>query len=462
VKKTLLVLLSVLLVFPGIAFAGGASEDVIDTEGAAADAQFVGVLDIDRTQGWEIGRRGGRFVVSTFGSDPRTFNDAVAAETSSTDVTNRLYSGPIRRNQHTLEFEPSLAESWSISDDELTVTYRLRPGLLWSDGTPLTAKDFVFTGNQVILREDVGSNARSSQIQALSDGTQRPLVWRYIDDRTYSVTFHEVTAGILIQSAQEAYPMHIFKDVIGWDEARHGLDYEYEIVTDDDGEQIVEIKPDGVNYSALTSFWGVDTDVRRIVSSGPWVITEYVPAQRVVFGRNPHFWERDENGTQLPYLERMVYTYVPDQDTMLQRFIAGESDSYAVRGEDYAPLVGRQDELGFRIYNVGPSTSTQFITFNQNPNGISAPQLTWLSNKTFRQAMAHLVDRETMINNIAFGFGYPQYSFVPLFSPYYWDGAPRPDSPTIRTLQRTCSTASTTSTETATDGDRIRTATGSA
>jgi peptide/nickel transport system substrate-binding protein len=429
-KRNILMILAVLLLIPGFAFAGAASEEVVDTEAAVLDTQFEGVLDIDRSQGWQIGRSGGRFVLTRPGSDPRTFNGAVAAETSSTEVTDMLASTPVRRNQHTLEWEPALAESWTISEDEKTITYRLRPNLQWSDGNDLTAKDFVFTANQIIKREDVGSNSRSSQFQALDDGTERPLVWEYIDERTYSVTFHSVTAGILTFSALEPYPMHIFADVIGWDEEEHGLDYEYELGTDEEGNSVLtEIKPEGVDYSAVTSFWGVDTDVTEIVSSGPWVIEEYVPAQRVVFAPNPNYWETDANGQQLPYLDEMVYVYVPDQDTELQRFIAGESDGYGVRGEDYAVLVDRQEELGFRIYNVGPSTSTNFITFNQNPiegaedAGIEPPQLTWLSNKTFRQAMAHLVDRDTYINNIAFGFGYPQYSFIPRFSPYYWDGA---------------------------------------
>ncbi len=431
-KKNVLIILAALVLLPGFAFAGAASEEVVDTETARLDTQFEGVLDIDRSDPeWEIGRKGGRFVITRFGSDPRTFNDAVAAETSSTDVTAQLYSDPVRRNQFTLEFEPALAESWSFSADELTITYRLRPNLTWSDGNDLTAKDFVFTANQIVMREDVGSNARSSQFQALSDGTERPLVYEYIDERTYSVTFHEVTAGIVIQSAIAAYPMHIFADVIGWDEATHGLDYEYEIGTDEEGNEVItEIKPDGVDYGAVTSFWGVDADVTEIVSSGPWVLSEYIPAQRVAFAPNPNYWESDANGVQLPYLEEMVFVFVPDQDTELQRFIAGESDSYGVRGEDYAVLVDRQEELGFRIYNVGPAASTQFITFNQNPiegeedAGIESPQLDWLSNKTFRQAMAHLVDRDTIINNIAFGFGYPQYSFIPSYSPYYWEGAP--------------------------------------
>lgn len=429
-KKTLSLMITLLLLLPVALFAAGAEEEVVDTEAAAGTTQFAGVLDIDRSEGWEIGRPGGRFVLTQFGSDPRTFNDAVAAETSSTDVTALLYDAPVERSQFTLEYEPEMAESWSISSDELTITYTLREGLLWSDGTPLTAKDFVFTANQIVLREDVGSNSRSSQIQALSDGTERPLIWEYIDDRTFSVTFHEVTAGIIINSTLPAYPMHVFADVIGWDERTHGLDYEYTIGTNEDGAEVInEIKPAGVDYGAITSFWGVDTDVTQIVSSGPWVLTEYVPAQRVVFGPNPNYYGTDEAGNPLPYLDEMVYVYVPDQDTELQRFIAGESDAYAVRGEDYAVLVDRQEELGFRIYNVGPAASTQFITFNQNPiegeddAGIEGPKLEWLSNKTFRQAMAHLVDRETIINNIAFGFGYPQYSFVPRFSPYYWDGA---------------------------------------
>ncbi|HKJ86600.1 MAG TPA: hypothetical protein VKA06_11020, partial [Spirochaetia bacterium] len=102
-KKNVLIILAALVLIPGFAFAGAASEEVVDTETARLDAQFEGVLDIDRSDAeWEVGRKGGRFVITRFGSDPRTFNAAVAAETSSTDVTDQLYSGPVRRNQFTL------------------------------------------------------------------------------------------------------------------------------------------------------------------------------------------------------------------------------------------------------------------------------------------------------------------------------------------------------------------------
>ena len=428
-KKSLFMMLSLLLLLPAFMFAVGAEEAIVDVEASDAATTFEGILDIDRSEGWALGRKGGRLVVASL-SDPKSFNGVVAAETSTTDITSMLESGLARRNQFTLEWEPAMAESWTISADEKTITYRLRPNLVWSDGEPITAKDFVFTANQLFLREDIGSNSRSSQLQANPDGgPDIPIVWKYINSRTLSATFPQVTAGIITQSALNAYPMHIYSTVIGWDES-DGLDYEYTFGTDEEGNDIlVEIKPDGVDYAAVTSFQGVDTNVSVIVSSGPWLIREYVPSQKVVFEPNPYYWEKDDAGVRLPYLEEMVYVIIPDQDSQLQAFIAGQTDTYAVRGEDYAVLVDRQEELGFSIWSVGAVFSTQFITFNQNPiegeedAGIAEPELTWLSNKTFRQAMASLVDRQTIINNVAFGFGYPQVSFIPRVSPYYWAGA---------------------------------------
>ena len=428
-KKTLLMMFALLLLLPAFVFAGGADEAIVDVETSDGDTTFEGILDLDRTQGWALGRKGGRLVVASL-SDPKSFNGVVAAETSTTDITSMLEAGLVRRNQFTLEWEPALAESWTISADEKTVTYRLRPNLKWSDGEPLTAKDFVFTANQLLLREDIGSNSRDSQFQTNPDGgADIPIMWKYINDRTLSATFPQVTAGIITQSAIAAYPMHVYSSVIGWSES-DGLAYEYTFGTDEDGNDIlVEIKPDGVDYSAVTSFQGVDTNVRRIVSSGPWLVKEYVPSQKVVFEPNSYYWEKDDAGVQLPYLNEMVYVIIPDQDSQLQAFIAGQTDTYGVRGEDYAVLVNRQEELGFSIWSVGAVFSTQFITFNQNPiegdddAGIAEPELTWLSNKTFRQAMASLVDRQTIINNVAFGFGYPQVSFIPRVSPYYWAGA---------------------------------------
>ena len=374
--------------------AGAWAAPVQEDEAMAEEMSPIDLLTPVDHSAWERGSHGGRFVITSV-SDPKTFNPVLAKETSTTDITGRMFSGAVRRNQLTLEWEPDLAESWEISEDQKTITLRLRSGLTWSDGDPLTADEVVWTVNEIVLNEEVETDDRD----ALLIGGEL-ATFELIDDLTYRITLPSVYAGIFEVASIAPLPRHIFEPLI-----------------------------EAEGAAAVNSFWGVDTDVTTIVGNGPFMIGEYLPSQRVVMTPNPRYYEQDEWGQQLPYLDEFVIEFVEDQDTGLARFIAGESDAWGLRGEDYGVLVDMQEPDDFLIYNVGPASSTQFITFNQNPiegeddGGIEPPALTWLSNQKFRQAMAHLIDRQTIINNIAFGFGYPQYSFVWTVSPYYWEGA---------------------------------------
>ena len=180
--------------------------------------------------------------------------------------------------------------------------------------------------------------------------------------------------------------------------------------------------------AAVNSFWGVDTDVSTIVGNGPFLIGEYVPSERVVMAPNPNYYEQDEWGQQLPYLDEFVIEFVEDQDTSLARFVAGETDALGLRGEDYGVLVDKQEDDNFLIYNVGPASSTQFITFNQNP--IEG------GGRRHRAARAHLAVQQVVPpgdgapdrppdhhQQHCLRFGYPQYSFVWTVSPYFWEGS---------------------------------------
>ena len=99
-----------------------------------------------------IGKRGGQRLISSM-SLPKTFNYYLAAETSSTDVLGQMYLGLVTENAVTKETEPSLAESWEISDDTMSYTFKMREGLKWSDGQPITADDVVFTFNEIIIKQ---------------------------------------------------------------------------------------------------------------------------------------------------------------------------------------------------------------------------------------------------------------------------------------------------------------------
>ena len=386
--------LRILIVFSVLFFAACKGREGKEAaEEAAGEASASGLTLVNYDEGWEIGKTGGRFVFPNL-SDPKTFNPILAEETSSTDITERLGSPLVRRNQFNLEWEPCAAESWEIADDEKSITLTLRPDLRWSDGTPITASDWADSVNMIIYNEDVQTSSRDSYTVG-----GELSVWEALDERTLRISVAEVYAGLLNMSNSSPSPMHVLRPIL-----------------EEEGAE------------GFNTLWGLDTDVTSIPSSGPFVLTEYIPGQRVVMERNPYYFEKDQEGTRLPYIDELVFENIPDQDTQLQRFLAGDVDYLPARGEDYAALVDEQEARGFTIYEVGPALNTNFITFNQNPiegpddAGISEPELTWLSSREFRTALSHLIDRETLINNISFGFGYPQYSFVPRFSPYYWQG----------------------------------------
>src|SRR2546425_1889676 len=133
----------------------------------------------------EIGRYGGTLVVAQLG-DPRTFNPIVAQETSSTDVLRPIFDGLLEQNYTTGELEPALADTWTVSADGPAWAFSLREGVQWSDGSPLTIDDVLFTldavftdGVQTGLRDPLMIDGRSIRYRKLDDRrvqftTERP------------------------------------------------------------------------------------------------------------------------------------------------------------------------------------------------------------------------------------------------------------------------------------------------
>lgn len=376
-----------------------------------AETQFSGVLDV-KYQDFETGKFGGQFTFAVQ-NDPNTFNDVKAVDSSSTDITNLLYASLVERSQQDLKWKPMLSKSWSFSDDQRTITHTIKKGLKWSDGMELDARDFVFAYNHIILREDIESNLRDRMFV-----NDLPVTVKLIDDYTFSITTDMVYAGLLSLSQVHPYPRHIWGPVIGWSET-DGYDFEYSLV---DGK-VKEENPHNLKYANINTIWGTDADVSTIVGNGPFTVSKYEKRSKITLQKNPFYFETDDSGNRLPYLNKLVLEILGEKDEQLEKFRSGELDFYSLRGQDYSVLVGQKEESDFEIYNVGPVASTQFIVMNQNPNALDLrPEvLSWTSNRKFRTAIAHIVDRETIINNIAYGFGYPQYSFIPRFSPYYWE-----------------------------------------
>ena len=341
---------------------------------------------------YSIGKPGGTLTLATI-SEPLTLNLAIANDASSSGVLGYLFEGLTETSWLTDNVEPALAESWKRSDDGLTWTFHLRKDVKWHDGQPFTAHDVDFTFNKIIYNDDIAASSRSSfNFRFLNEESgewkEAQMTVTAMDDHMVEFVLPVPFAPFLRSMGTAIYPKHILEKHV------------------DDG--------------TFASTWDIDTDPSEIIGTGPFTIESYDPGERVVMRRNPNYWLKDDAGTTLPYLEKIVQFIVPDLEATLAKFLAGESDSHGVLGEEFTELEPLQDEGNFTIYKRGPAFGTTFLVFNMNPGKnpdtgehyLASEKLQWFRNKQFRQAVAHSIDKDRIINEVQHGLGYPQWSSI--------------------------------------------------
>lgn len=331
------------------------------------------------------GEFGGTLTVATFGSGPKTFNKWQASDVESDGICQLMYENLLEPDPWTGEFYPRLAESFTISPDKKEITFRLRKGLVWSDGHPLTADDVVFTFD-TIVRKGYGN---SSYRDVLSVEGQFPEVTK-VDDLTVKFKTHIAFAPILNGLRVAIAPKHILEPITK--------------------------KP----VAEFSKYWDVNIDPKTLVVSGPFKLSRYLSGQRVELVRNPLYSMVDKLGSRLPYLTKFQVLIVPDQTTEILKFYGNEIDFLdikAVRGIDAALMKKREETGNFTMYNLGPDDGTMFLMFNENrrkdKNGkyyVDPIKRKWFNNVYFRQAVNHAINRKSMISNVLRGVGLPLYT----------------------------------------------------
>ncbi len=340
---------------------------------------------------YTIGTPGGALTIATI-SEPLAFNLAIVNDASSTGVLGYLFEGLTETSWLTDRVEPALAESWERSDDGLTWTFSLREDVTWHDGEPFTAHDVDFTFNQIIYNDDIPASGRSVFDFRFPDESgewqEGHMTITALDDHTVEFRLPVPFAPFLRSLGTAIYPKHILDKHV------------------DDG--------------TFVDTWDIDTDPAEIIGTGPFTIESYEPGERVVLARNPNYWLTDDEGNRLPYLDEIVHVIVADLEAELDKFLAGESDFHGVPGEKYAELEPLQEEGNFTIHGRGPGFGTTFLGFNVNPGAdpetgepyVAGEKLEWFGNVQFRQAVAHSIDKDTIIAEVQHGLGYPQWSSV--------------------------------------------------
>jgi peptide/nickel transport system substrate-binding protein len=326
----------------------------------------------------ELGRYGGRFVISQT-SGPRSFNALLAAETSTIDVTERLFTTLTEFDNAAQRDVPMLAKSWETSPDGLTWTWHLRRGACFSDGHPITADDVLFS------------------FEVACDSVLHPITrdLLVVGGRPFDVSKRDSFTVVI----RIATPYALMVPATGAVRImpRHVLEAAY-------------------RSGAFASAYTVSIAPESLVTSGPFRLSQYVPGEKTVLTRNPYWFGVDRKRRRLPYLDELVYLIVPDQDAADLRFRAGESDGIDnVKPENYPWYEKNQKAGDFTLYDVGPSLNPNFFWFNLNRTRESKPEApagtpcvgavayAWFASPIFRRAVSMAVDREAMIQSVFFG-----------------------------------------------------------
>lgn len=337
-----------------------------------------------------IGEFGGELIASTIGEGPKTFNPFNSKDNTSSTMAGVMYDGLLTTDPITGQPAPKLAKSYSISTDGKTYTVKLRHGIKWSDGKPITADDVVFTWRDIIFAGLGDTSTRDSLV--IDD--KLPTV-RKIDNYTVEFTTPKPYAPFIRMLSTSIAPKHYFLPAV-----KGGAE-------------------------TFDRFLGTTTQPKDIVVSGAFKLKEYVPAQRVVFERNPNYYEINKNNEKLPYLDKYIYLIVGDLNNEVLKFEAKELDVISLQGSKVARYKSLEPHSDFTLYNLGPATGTMYISMNlnnrKNDKGkyyVDPIKQKWFQDLNFRQAVDYAIDRKNMVFNIANGIGEPLFTPESLNSIY--------------------------------------------
>jgi peptide/nickel transport system substrate-binding protein len=313
-------------------------------------------------------------------ADPKTFNPIIVVDANSVAAVADVFESLVRLDPRTAAMEPALAERWETNADGTAVTFFLRKDVRWHDGEPFTAADVVFTFD-ALYDERVPNSLKS----ILTIDGQRIAV-EALDDSTVRLRLPHPFAPLLNAIAGL---MIVPKHVLG----------------------------PSLEAGEFARQWGIDTPPERIVGTGPYRLDRYVPAQYVHWVRNPTYWRRDDAGRPLPYLSEQTIRIVPNQDTAYLKFLAGETDVHTPRPEEVPDLRAQAAARDISVQEIGLDTGTLFVTFNRNPthyiaDGKPDPRLTWFTDLHFLRAIAHSIDKTSIINTVLHGYGKPAVSYL--------------------------------------------------
>ena len=354
-----------------------------------------GVLIEDEYLDFEIGQFGGtlRLVHDRVGWNPDVFimgnEPLVMAPTGDISVKG------IRGN---------ILHSYEVSDDNKVFTFRMREGLKWSDGMPVTMDDVLFAYEDVLKNEQITASV-PGWMRAGNKRDGDPMMLDVVDPWSFRISFSEPYGGFLAQLA-----IVIWRGYNYVLKPKHYLEqYHAKYTPVKDLEPMIKEAgfEEGAWWNLFRSKDFNRTDLFRpkglgIPSLAPWVMTDTSP-ELVLYERNPYYFKVDEAGNQLPYIDRLRDAKTADTEMSNFKVIAGEVDYFREGGSLVnLPLYKENEQKsGFRTM-MYKWVSTNVVL----PNHTFADPV-WrelLADIRFRRALNMAINREELKEAVSYGF----------------------------------------------------------
>ncbi|BDP43462.1 hypothetical protein DAETH_34310 (plasmid) [Deinococcus aetherius] len=333
------------------------------------------------------GKPGGTYTL-VLGDSPQSLNYYGVIDNNLGLIAQQLFDGLVEFNYATYKVEPALAESWTVSPDGKTYTFKLRQGAKWSDGQPVTADDVVFTYEQIIMNPEArAGDAANFKL----DGKQVEV--KKVNPSTVQFVLPRPSPAFLLQMRSFVMPKH----------------------------KLVKFSQEGGAKAAdINNAWPSNVSPSEVVGTGPFKLASYTPGQKVTLTKNPNYWKVDGKGTQLPYLNQLEFLIIRDPQAQVAQFLAGNVDQLNITGAQFPDLKGR--EVAGAPFKVMRSTalfgSPPFVAYNFDAKDAALAKV--FGDVRFRRAMQSALNRERIIDTVYNGLaGLPGHGVAPVNKEWY-------------------------------------------
>ncbi|MEZ5777022.1 MAG: ABC transporter substrate-binding protein [Paracoccaceae bacterium] len=292
-------------------------------------------------------------------------------------VMNNIYETLINPTDDGLGLEPGLATEWEVSEAGDAVTLKLREGVKFSDGTPMTADDVIWSLDRARNPDNGIWNFLLASVDTVTapDPQTIELKLKY-PDPTILAALSVFNSAVMPKAAFEAMP------------------------GDTDAAKAEEF-------------------AKMPIGTGPFMLESWERGATMRLVKNPNYWDNGADGQPLPYLDGLTFEIIPDDATRILKLQSGDID-----GAEFIPfarVAELQADPNIKM-ELFPGTRVWDVIINVRPELDGKPNP--LSDEKVRQAMNYATDKEALVQVVTYGVGTPLSSFMSSTTPMHSGDGP--------------------------------------